>query len=1414
MDVTPSYARLQRASSTKDGPSVLPAFALPSRGGAALRALLVLALVALSVGGVGALPSARAIGAPVVVDDFGGTVRGTRTVQVVNTGTSPDPTFTQAGGIGTMRLNGAGNSTTGIQLDYAFPQTDLTVGGSNTQFFVEFTSIQRTPEVLGENAASISISVTDSSGRTGVYNTGIGNTGDWDVVLNFECTSSPVCFSPQVDFTRVTALSLLVLYPRNQDPSHATVVAIDALRTTPTGGVAPTPPAPEITEPATTGGTVYAAAGTTLEFPVRFASDGAAVDVTGLSVADVVATGTAPGSGQLSLTGSGSSYVVRVGPLTGDGTVGIRLPAGVVQDAWGQDSTAAEASVDFYVSVPPAITGALPTAATIGTAFSADLAATGRPAPTFSVTAGSLPPGLTLSSGGRLAGTPTTGGTYTFTVRATNVLGTATQATTMTVTGPPVLDHAATATFTRGQAGSFAVTAGGYPVPSITAAGLPAGLTLTDRGDGTASITGTPTADGTSTVTLTATNSVATRTSSLAVTVQSAPSITSSDDATFTRGAAGSFTVTTTGVPAPALTTTAGTLPAGLTFVDNGDGTATIAGTPTASGTRLLTVRAQNAAGSATQQLVVTSLEAPAITSGGEATFVVGRAGSTTITTTGYPSTSISSSGTLPDGLSFVDNGDGTATLSGTPTTAGTSTLTVTAANGVSPSARRTLTVVVQQAPAFSSAADATMTVDQAGSFVVRTTGSPAAALVLVGGDLPVGLSLTDNGDGTATLAGTPETSGTTSLTLRAMNAAGSEEQVLTLVVVDPLRFTTPDHVLLVVGQPSTFDVLSDGYPAALSAGATCTAPDGLTVTPLGVHGFRIAGTPTTPGTTTCTFSVQHPLSGAATQTVTLDVASTPAVTSPGTTTFVAGRPGTFLVTASGSPTPALSVGTLPAGLTFVDHGDGTGTLSGTPVTTDHANVPVTATNAAGTVTTRLEILMYTVPEFSSPTTATFTRGVFDLHSLMTSGTPTATLSLVGSLPPGLEFEAFADGSGVIAGAPLVSGTFPVVVLATNDAGTEEQHLSLVVREAPAVTSASTAQLRVGTPASWTVTTTGHPAAALTLTGTLPAGLTFSDEGDGTASITGTPTETGSSDVTITATNAAGSDDQVLTLDVVSEPAFTSAATATFPVGEASSFDVATSGYPDAALTLAGTLPAGLAFTDEGDGTATIAGTPTEDGTFTVEVTATSVAGTTTQTLRVVVTRAPVITSPDAAPFTEGSVGRFVVRATGNPLPALTLIGTLPPGLTFTDQGDGTAVIAGTPAPGSAGTYRVTITAVPAPAPLLRRSGLSAAALAGAPLAVGDSQTLVITVAGDDDEAPGPGDGGSTPGDGGTTPDDDGTDAGGTGATPGDDGTSAPTASGPSELGSTGMPAGPLALVALALLATGGALLATTRRRA
>src|SRR5208282_6704065 len=67
--------------------------------------------------------------------------------------------------------------------------------------------------------------------------------------------------------------------------------------------------------------------------------------------------------------------------------------------------------------------------------------------------------------------------------------------------------------------------------------------------------------------------------SGVSLTVNQAPAITSADNAAFTVGQAGSFTITTTGYPTPAITET-GSLPAGVTLTDNGDGTATLAGVP------------------------------------------------------------------------------------------------------------------------------------------------------------------------------------------------------------------------------------------------------------------------------------------------------------------------------------------------------------------------------------------------------------------------------------------------------------------------------------------------------------------------------------------------------------------------------------------------------------------------------------------------------------------------------------------------------------------------------------------------------------------------------------------------------------------------------------------------------------------
>ena len=91
-----------------------------------------------------------------------------------------------------------------------------------------------------------------------------------------------------------------------------------------------------------------------------------------------------------------------------------------------------------------------------------------------------------------------------------------------------------------------------------------------------------------------------------------APTITGANGTAFMVNVAGSFIVTSTAAPVAALSET-GTLPAGVTFTDNGDGTATLTGTASTAGTYNLTITASNGiAPDATQNFTLT-VQAPAV---------------------------------------------------------------------------------------------------------------------------------------------------------------------------------------------------------------------------------------------------------------------------------------------------------------------------------------------------------------------------------------------------------------------------------------------------------------------------------------------------------------------------------------------------------------------------------------------------------------------------------------------------------------------------------------------------------------------------------------------------------------------------------------------------------------------------------
>jgi len=85
----------------------------------------------------------------------------------------------------------------------------------------------------------------------------------------------------------------------------------------------------------------------------------------------------------------------------------------------------------------------------------------------------------------------------------------------------------------------------------------------------------------------------------------------------------------------------------------------------------------------------------PAITSANHTTFPAGSAGAFIVTATGSPAPALSKAGALPAGVTFTDNGNGTATLAGTAGTIGAFNIVITAGNGVLPNATQNFTLTV-----------------------------------------------------------------------------------------------------------------------------------------------------------------------------------------------------------------------------------------------------------------------------------------------------------------------------------------------------------------------------------------------------------------------------------------------------------------------------------------------------------------------------------------------------------------------------------------------------------------------------------------------------------------------------------------------------------------------------------------------
>ena len=295
---------------------------------------------------------------------------------------------------------------------------------------------------------------------------------------------------------------------------------------------------------------------------------------------------------------------------------------------------------------------------------------------------------------------------------------------------------------------------------------------------------------------------------------------------------------------------------------------------------------------------------------------------------------------------------------------------------------------------------------------------------------------------------------------------------------------------------------------------------------------------------------------------------------------------------------------------------------------------------------------------------------------------------------------AFANWSG-----DLVSSTNPDTVTIHGDTTVTANYTAVSVP--PLFTSTPVAGVDEDAVYTYNITASDpNLGDVLTISATTkPAWLSFTDNGSGSATLTGTPTnaEVGSHDIVLQVSDGTLTTDQsfsILVTNTNDPPSFTSPEVTSATEDTLYTYDITTTD-PDAGDTLiisAPTIPEWLTLTDNHDGTALLTGTPTNadvgihnvtlrvnDGTVDIDQIFTIDVGNTND--------GPSFTSPEVTSATEDTLYTYNITTT-DPDTGDTLIisaPTLPDWLTLTDNLDRTATLTGTPGNDDVGIHNVTL---------------------------------------------------------------------------------------------------------------------------
>jgi Ca2+-binding RTX toxin-like protein len=643
--------------------------------------------------------------------------------------------------------------------------------------------------------------------------------------------------------------------------------------------------------------------------------------------------------------------------------------------------------------------------------------------------------------------------------------------------------------------------------------------------------------------------------------VDSPPAFSSSGVTSATADSAYTYDITATDSDSgDTLTITAPTKPSWLTLTDNGDGTATLSGTPTNTdaGNNSVTLRVSDGIATTDQTFTVAVAAInhdPSFTSTSVTSATSESLYTYDITTTDPESgdTLTITADTLPSWLTFTDNEDGTATLSGTPTNADAgsnadNSVVLIVDDGTS-FAMQSFSIdvaAINHAPAFTSDAVLTATSEQVYTYNITATDSDGNPLSMNAQVLPTWLTFTDHGDGTATLTGTPTNAN-----------VGTNHVELKLSDGQPNSLNTYDL------QYFDIDVSAINHAPTFSSTAVTTA------TSESLYSYTITGSDSD------------------------------------------GDPVTF------------DNLTLPAWLTLVDHGDGTATLSGTPTNADAAsnadNTVLLIVDDGTDIDTQLFSIDVTAinhaPTFSSTAPTTVTSEQLYTYTISTTdsdGNP-VTIS-ADTLPSWMTLTDNEDGTATLSGTPLNAnaGNNSVVLKVSDGTMSDTQSFTVAVtaiNHAPTFTSTTTGKTTATSETlySYTISTTDSDGNPLTITApTKPSWLTLVDNGNGTATLSGTPlnANSGNNSVVLRVSDGTTTTDQSYTIAVSAinhAPAFSSTAITTAMGGKSYSYNVSTTDADGNPLTITGsTLPAWMTVTDNHNGTATLSGTP-GDGDYGID---------------------------------------------------------------------------------------------------------------------------------------------------------------------------------------------------------------------